>query len=190
VERELLTLLKLNDQKALEKLFDLYHKSLCLLAFKITRDKDQAKDIVQEVFIKLWKNRERLEITSSLFAYLKRATVNTALNYLEGATVLRNQPLEKSDLTFHSRDTTGQKLAYDELKEKADDAIQKLPVRTRTIFILIRTEEMSYKEVAEAVDISMKAVEKEMMKALRLLREALKDYLTPSILPLVANIFF
>lgn len=190
MEKELLALLKLNDQKALEKFFDLYHKSLCLLAFKICRDKDQAKDIVQEVFVKLWKNRQRLAITGSLFAYLKRATVNTALNYIEGPGVLRNQPLEKTDLTFHSRNITDQALAYDELKKKADDAIQKLPVRTRTIFILLRTEEMSYKEVAETVGISLKAVEKEMMKALRLLREALKDYLTPSILPLIANIFF
>ena len=190
MEKELIALLKINDQKAFGKFFELYHKSLCLLALKIVRDNDQAKDIVQEVFIKLWKNRQRLEIRGSLFAYLKRATVNTALNYIESPGVLRSQPLEKTDLTFHSRNATDQPLAYDELKQKADDAIQKLPVRTRTIFILIRSEEMSYKEVADSVGISMKTVEKEMMKALRLLREALKDYLTPSILPLIANIFF
>lgn len=190
MENELIALLKINDQEALKRLFDLYHHSLCLLAIKIVRDKDQAKDIVQEVFIKLWKNRERLEITGSLLAYLKRATVNTSLNYIESASVSKKQPLQKSDLTFYSRNNTDENLGYDELKRKADNAIEELPVRTRTIFILIRTEEMSYKEAAEAVGISMKAVEKEMMKALKLLREALKDYLTPTILPLVANLFF
>lgn len=185
-----MALLKTHDQKALKILFDLYHAPLCLLAFRMVGDKDQAKDIVQEVFIKLWKNRQRLDITCSLYAYLKRATVNTALNYIESTSRLKKESLEKSDLIAHARDTTDQKLAYDELKEKTDDAIRKLPPRTRTVFTLIRSEEMSYKEVAETLGISLKAVEKEMMRALKLLREALKDYLTPVIVPLVANLFF
>ncbi len=83
MEKELIALLKKDDQKALKTLFDQYHAALCGLANRIVKDKDQAKDIVQEVLIKLWKNRQQLAIASSLNAYLRRATVNTALNHLE-----------------------------------------------------------------------------------------------------------
>ena len=182
----MVTLLKTHDEKALKSLFELYHTSLCLLAYTIVKDNDQAKDIVQDVFIKLWKNRMSLEITSSLNAYLKRATVNSSINFIESGYVKNKHRLEKSNLTFYSRNTADQELTYDELKKRADDSIQNLPIRTRGVFTLIRSDEMTYKEVAETLGISVKAVEKEMMKALKLLREALKDYL-PSFMLLLAN---
>lgn len=68
--------------------------------------------------------------------------------------------------------------SYNELSVMAEKAIETLPARTRAVFQLIRLEGMSYREVAQHLDISEKAVEKEMMKALRMLRDMLKDYLT------------
>jgi RNA polymerase sigma-70 factor (ECF subfamily) len=189
LEQELIASLKSDDQKALKKLFELYHASLCSLAYTLTKDKDQSKDVVQDVFIKLWKNRQSLEITVSLYAYLKRATVNTAINYIEKTGRSNKQPIEKSDLTAYAQNTTDQDFSYNELKNKADEAICQLPSRTRAVFTLIRAEEMSYKEVADTLDISLKAVEKEMLKALKLLREALREYLPSSMILLAANIF-
>ena len=189
MENELVALLKTHDQKALKKLFDLYHATLCKLAYTLIKDQDLAKDIVQEVFIKLWKGRDKLEITISLQAYLKRATVNTALNYIESGKRLNKDTLDKADTLSHSLNTTYQEITFQELKDKADISIQMLPPRTRVVFTLIRTDEMSYKEVAEALNISTKAVEKEMMKALRLLREALKDYLPSVVLALMVYSF-
>jgi RNA polymerase sigma-70 factor, ECF subfamily len=78
-------------------------------------------------------------------------------------------------IASHSSD---QGLDAAELSMKAEKAILALPERTRLVYTLIRSEEMSYKEVANTLSISTKAVEKEMMKALRILREALKEYLT------------
>ena len=177
MERELITLLRRGDQRALQTLFDSYHASLCALACRLINDHERAKDIVQEVFIRLWKNRHQLEIKTSWNAYLKRATVNTALNHIKQASASRNLILEKTNLSSNLTQSSEQEFIYSELKKKADDEIEKLPPRTRTVFKLIRSEEMSYKEVAEVLDISIKAVEKEMMKALKLLREALRDYL-------------
>jgi RNA polymerase sigma-70 factor (ECF subfamily) len=190
MEEDVASLLNADDQNALNVLFEEYYSPLCLLAFKIVRDRDQAKDIVQEVFIKLWKSRHVLKITTSWKAYLKRATVNTALNYLESGYFQKKHPLEGADLSFYSGTTADEQHAYNELKKRSDEAIENLPLRTRTIFVLIRSDEMSYKEVAETLGISLKAVEKEMMKALQLLRTALRDYLPAATIPFLANIFF
>jgi len=186
-EKELIALIKDDDQKALKQLFDDWHYSLCLIAFRIVQDRDQAKDIVQEVFIKFWKNRKQLEIESSFGAYMKRATVNTALNHIKRIANFKKNELEKSNLSFFSGNSTDQTLNHQELIKKSEYAILKLPARTRIVFTLIRSEEMSYKEVAITLGISIKAVEKEMMKALKLLREALKEFLYTSILLLISG---
>lgn len=177
-EKRLINLLQQDGPSAVKELFDHYHAPLCQVSYRLVQDQDEAKDIVQEVFLKLWKNRQSLHIQTSLFAYLKRAVVNTSLNYLEKQKKLsREDVFENPSLqTLSGQDTDQQQLA-DELAQLAQKAIANLPPRTQAVFKLIRTEEMSYKEVAETLHISTKAVEKEMMKALRLLRQALKDYL-------------
>jgi RNA polymerase sigma-70 factor (family 1) len=175
-EKQLVTRIQNGDHAALKFLFTHYHTLLCRLASTLLKDPEQAKDVVQEVFIKFWRNRHNTKITTSLKAYLKRAVVNTSLNYLEQNKASLKLPVEKADQQ-HSADHPDTPHEYQELVTKVDVAIQQLPVRTRTVFTLIRSDEMSYKEVSESLDISVKAVEKEMMKALRLLREALKDYL-------------
>lgn len=179
-EKELLTLLKTDAPSALKVLFDLYHNSLCLLAYRFMKDRDVSKDIVQDVFLKFWNNRKTIEITFSLAAYLKRSVINACLNHLEKEQ--RNNKVQLTQISKHPLgNATDQAYAFDELSAQLDLAIARLPVRTRAVFILIRKEEMSYKEAADSLDISTKAVEKEMMRALKLLREMLKNFL-PAIL--------
>lgn len=176
-EKELISQLQQDKQSALKAIFDTYHSWLCQVSYAIVSDEEEAKDVVQEVFIKLWRNRKRLEIHSSLPAYLKRAAVNTSLNVLEKQKVLKKAVSEKFDQKKSGNNEVEQKLFSEELSLLAENAIQALPPRTKTVFTLIRSEEMSYKEVAGTLNISLKAVEKEMMKALRLLRKALREYL-------------
>jgi RNA polymerase sigma-70 factor (ECF subfamily) len=176
-EKNFSELLRKDDLSAIKYIFDAYHPGLCLLAYRILKDTDQAKDVVQDVFIKLWGNRHHLEITGSLNGYLRKATVNTALNFVRDSRRFNKQELEQTDLSAFGSNPTEEDIFYEELTQKANKAIDDLPVRTRIVFTLIRTEEMSYKDVADTLQISTKAVEKEMMKALRLLRDALKDHL-------------
>jgi RNA polymerase sigma factor (sigma-70 family) len=82
-EKRLIFLLQQDNTAAVEEIFARYHAALCQVSYRMVQDQDEAKDIVQEVFFKLWKNRKNLTIQSSLFAYLKRAVVNTSLNSLE-----------------------------------------------------------------------------------------------------------
>jgi RNA polymerase sigma-70 factor (ECF subfamily) len=176
-EKNFSELLRKGNLSAIKYIFDAYHPGLCLLAYRILKDTDQAKDVVQDVFIKLWGNRHDLEITGSLKAYLRKATVNTALNFVRSSRRFNKQELEQTDLSAFGANSTEEDIFYEELTQKANKAIDDLPGRTRIVFTLIRAEEMSYKGVAETLQISTKAVEKEMMKALRLLRDALKDHL-------------
>jgi RNA polymerase sigma-70 factor (ECF subfamily) len=132
---------------------------------------------VQEVFIKLWQKRKELTIDFSLEAYLKRAVVNTSINHLDRKQRITSLDASQAKFVQASENTVDQQQSFNELSVRIDYAIGKLPQRTQLVFKLIRFEEMSYKEVSEGLEISLKAVEKEMMKALRLLREALKDYL-------------
>ena len=176
-EKELITRLQQHDKQAVKVLFEKYHAGLCLKAYRIVGDPEDAKDVVQEVFVKLWKNSAALQIHTSLQAYLNRAVVNTSLNWLEKEKKFSKAGLEKAAEVPAAPFGVEQEQIAGELALQAEKSIQNLPPRTKAVFVLIRQEEMSYKQVAEALDISIKAVEKEMMKALRLLRDSLKDYL-------------
>lgn len=176
-EKEILDSLQKGERAALKLLYFNYHSALCQAAYNILKDEDDAKDMVQDVFLNLWINKENLNIQISLFAYLKKAVINTSLNFVEKHKKINKIELEKADLSAHGLNDTEQEENLNELNQKISNAIDLMPSRTRAVFSLIRFEEMSYKEVAIQLQISTKAVEKEMMKALRMLREALKDYL-------------
>ena len=170
-------LLRTGDQGALKSIFMKFHRDLCRVAYRILRDEDKSKDVVQEVFLKLWVKREQLDIKSSLSAYLRKAVVNTSINTLhESRSVVTRDTPELPEAVMAR--TPSDEHSYNELSVMAEKAIETLPARTRAVFQLIRLEGMSYREVAQHLDISEKAVEKEMMKALRMLRDMLKDYLT------------
>ena len=179
-EKQLLVLLKQDERSAIKAVFEKYHATLCYTAYRLLGDKDLAKDVVQDVFIKFWNSRASINITTSLAGYLKRSVINAAINQLE-----KDQRLAKVSIDKLSNHPEGTSADRDhrllEITSALEKAIAELPVRTRTIFILIRKEEMSYKEVSETLNISSKAVEKEMMKALRLLREMLREFLAIAI---------
>jgi RNA polymerase sigma-70 factor (ECF subfamily) len=178
------------DRQVFRQLFDTYHSRLYSLSFQMLRDSDKAKDVVQEVFIKVWNNREKISVTHSLEAYLKRSVINTTLNVIENEK--RHSFLSlfnPSSVALVDRQNQTLIDNADELRQTIDKAILSLPARTRAVFVLVRIEQMSYDQVSESLQISNKAVEKEMMKALRLLREQLKHFLTVSVIPTLAFIF-
>jgi RNA polymerase sigma-70 factor (ECF subfamily) len=185
-EREIISKLKKGDGAALQKLFMAYHPALCQLAYRFMQDREQSKDLVQDVFIKLWNSRDTLQITATVGGYLKKAVVNTCLNAIERNQRQRKVSLDDLKVDPHMRSSEDE-YQYRELETRLSTAIEKLPVRTRAVFTLIRFDEMSYQEASEMLSISTKAVEKEMMKALRLLRESLHDYLPAAILAIILN---
>jgi RNA polymerase sigma-70 factor (ECF subfamily) len=176
-EQNLLRELGRGEQSALDSLFRLHYAYLCRAVYRVLPDSHRAEDLVQEVFLDLWRKRDRLQINQSVRAYLRRAAVNKTLNFI------RDQKLavaDESQLPYDLRtDEAGaqQQLQVAELQAEIDQAIQGLPERCRIIFGLSRFEDMSNQAIADALGISVKTVENQMTKALRLLKVALARHL-------------
>lgn len=171
-------LLAKKDEPAFEQVFKTHFKSLHAYAFTILKDEAEAEEMVQQVFFKLWERSENLSISGSVTAYLYRAVHNECLNYLKHLKVRSNYHLHVAYSMKNQSDNAGKKIAADELEKKIHTAMNELPEQCRTIFQLSRFEEMKYREIADKLDISVKTVENQMGKALKLLRQKLVDFLS------------
>ncbi len=178
-DQELLLLLEENGELAIERIFKQYFAEMALAAHRLLQDESMAKDIVQDVFFKFWTNRDQLNIQSSLKGYLKRSCVNAALDYLRKKKNFRK--VESDDILVQSPSSmrnAAQNLETEELQAKVNRAIDSLHPKCRTVFILSRKEELTYREIAERLDISVKTVESHMGTALKKLRVLLKPHLS------------
>jgi len=174
-------------KRKFEILFREYFTGLCYFARKYTGDLDTAKEIVHGVFLRIWENRSEFDWDKPAKSYLFTSVYNRSLNYIrdnsrfisqEGATALNLT----ADESVYS-DT----LETAELESRIKLALQRLPEKCREVFELSRFEEKKYAEIAKQLDISVKTVETQMSKALHILREELKDYLTIFIVMLLKN---
>ncbi|MCB0522146.1 MAG: RNA polymerase sigma-70 factor [Lewinellaceae bacterium] len=160
----------------METMFREYYPFLCKAIIRVLPDAHLAEDLAQDVFFDIWNKRENFSINTSLQAYLRRAGINRALNYIRDRKIRWDDEekiaFQASNLTDASR-----KIEGEELKQKIEEAINQLPERCRLVFTLSRFEEMSYQEIADQLGISIKTVENQMSKALRILREAFDEEL-------------
>jgi RNA polymerase sigma-70 factor (ECF subfamily) len=175
VEADLLHLQKEDETRFIELLFKHYYSPLCRTVNRIVRDTDAAEDLVQDVFMKVWNNRQTLEINVSMKSYLYRSAINSALNYLEKNK--RQSPLEEVSFSEPSANNTEEWMNAAEVQQRVHEATEALPPACKTIFILSRHENMSYKEIADTLQISPKTVENQMGKALKHFREYLNAYI-------------
>ncbi|ANI90281.1 hypothetical protein A9P82_13855 [Arachidicoccus ginsenosidimutans] len=158
-----------------EQLFKENFKSLSAYANTFLKDVEAAKEIAQTVFYKLWIKRESISIEYSMSAYLYKSIHNECMNYIKHGKVktayLKEMKHEENIVISDERTTER------ELRKKINDVIKRLPEQCATIFCMSRFEELKYKEIAERLGISIKAVEKQITKALKILRVELKEYL-------------
>ncbi len=172
---QILELLNNQDEKGIEVLFKKYYEPLCLSGYRYIRDKQTIEDLVQELFFDLWKKRAGINVKSSLGSYLRTAVRNRALNYIKAQRI--DFADEDEIVSFTSEDTNSQEdLETIELETFINGVIDSLPEKCRMVFVLSRHEELSYKEIAEKLDISTKTVENQISKALKILREQLQRY--------------
>lgn len=161
------------DISGFEALFQVNYRPLCASAYRIVQNKDIAEDIVQDVFIKLWEKRNSLTISTSLKAYLFQSVINQSINYNKKH---RNAQIRESLFIASiglDTDTTTEQIDYKETSIRIDAAIKSLPQACRMVFVLSRYEHLSYKQIGEQLRISVKTVENQMTKALKLLRDRL-----------------
>ncbi len=170
--------IKNGDEYSFELLFRKYYVRLCGFANKFLNDPEEAREIVQDVFLGLWEEREDIRPEDSLNSYLFRITQNKSINKLRRRRVeskytgiLQLVYVENIELSPYDS------LLVNELDNEIITAVGKLPVKCREIFDLSRMEGLRYSEIAKMLQISVKTVEAQMSKALKILRLELKDYL-------------
>ena len=180
-DQALLDAIRGGDEPAFDTIFRAYYPALCNYARNLTDgDMDDAEDVVQQTFVKLWEQRAQLSVQWSVKAYLYKSVHNRCLNRLRDA---RTRDRYKEYNAFALEQTTRDNIpgAAQELDQRLRAALETLPPQCRQVFDLSRFEELKYREIADQLQISVKTVESHMGKALRLMREQLSDWLAVGI---------
>lgn len=184
-EQEWLSALRAGDERALRHIFDRHYSLLLADIHRIVPDEDACQDLAQEIFVDLWRKRDELDIHTSLRAYLRRAAANRAINYLkssrrfvsdESGGIEKTADSSQADIQYKSEQESLEKALY--------AAIDTLPEKCRAIFALSRFERLSHREIAEQLGISVKTIENQITKAMKILRETLVRHaeLSPAVI--------
>jgi RNA polymerase sigma-70 factor (family 1) len=163
---------QMGEQDAVRMLFESYYSDLCRFALQWVKDADETEEIVQRFFVELWEKRLQTEIEITFRSYAFAAVRNRCLNFIKHQKVVA----EHQTYMKH-QNQQGYEMSHPEMDAVIQRAIQKLPEQCGRVFVLVKIDGLKYAEVAEKLGISTKTIENHMTKALRLLREELKDYL-------------
>lgn len=174
-DEELTALLKSGDHAAFTEIYNRYWKKMFTLAGQKIDDLDEAQEIVQQIFVNLWKRREELDIRSSLASYIAVSVKYRVINALDKRYV-RKKHLDNLPFSIVD-DSTVELLEFDEMKMRIADIVSKLPEKCRLVFVLSRDEGLSQKQIAEKLGISDKTVESHLRKAIKTLRNGLNSFI-------------
>lgn len=182
----------LNSKSEFREIFKRYYQPLYHLSSYYIDNQDEAKGVVQEAFIKLWEVRAELSPDSNIKNFLFTLVKNNCLNILKRRQMLlkHHEQIRKLELRYHYESlnrVTDDYLDFKEAEARISAAVKKLPEHCREVFEMSRFQNMKNREIADKLGISQKAVEARMTKALKILRNELKDYLP---LVLLAASFF
>ena len=176
IDSETIKQFKADDMSAFDIIYRKYSQKLYRFAYSIIKVKPDAEGIVHEVFIKVWKNRNKIDEYLSFESYLFTITYNTTISFIRKK-VKENKYTEylKSIQNPSIQNTIIPEIEYKELKDKSEKIIGLLPPRQKQIYKLSREEELTYKEIAAKLSISVNTVETHMERALKSIRKKLGD---------------
>ncbi len=174
-DSDIIRRIRQGDKQEFEKLFRSSYVSLVRYAKTLLRDHDTAEEVVQELFFRLWQNRQSLKIESSLNGYLFRSVHNRSLHYIEHQQVVSRHAGEVAARSEPASEPVTDAIYYNELQARVARVLERLPDRCRMIFRMSRFEGLKYNEIADKLAVSLKTVESDMGKALREFRKALAE---------------
>ena len=177
-ELEWVARIRAGDAAAFERVFRTYHPGLCTFAYRYVRSRDVAQELVQDVFAKLWEDRQRLSLRDCFKNYLYTAVRNRAISHLRHDVVERRCIADPSEHHDSDGGNEGElRLEAEELEAVVERVLRQLPERCRVALALRWQRHMTYAEVAEAMGISVKTVEIHIGRGLAALREAYRGLL-------------
>jgi RNA polymerase sigma-70 factor (ECF subfamily) len=174
---QLFVTLQAGDITAFEMIFKTYYQPLCNYAYSFVHDRDEAEEIVQATFLSVWEKKDNLTIHTGVKPYLYAMVRNAALNVLKHEKIKQQHATVELAVAERSTESVTRTVMASELEDRIYKALNKLPEQCRLVFKLSRFEELKYAEIADQLNISIKTVENQMGKALKIMREQLKDYL-------------
>jgi RNA polymerase sigma-70 factor, ECF subfamily len=172
-EKEIIRRIRNGDKGEFESLFRSSYVSLVRYAKTLIKDHDTAEEIVQDLFFRLWQDKGKLNIESSLNGYLFRAVHNRCLHHIEHNKVIERHAEEMLYRQKEDQESPSDILNYKELQDKIARILERLPAKCGRIFTMSRFEGLKYTEIAEKLSVSVKTVEANMGKALKEFRKEL-----------------
>jgi RNA polymerase sigma-70 factor (family 1) len=173
-DSELLTLLKQGDAPAFDILYNRYWDRVLHLAYRKTGNLMEAENIIQDVFVSLWKRRDSLNINGEFSAYLFVSVKYRVLKVLARQASERSVSIELAGEMLD--DSTQEYLAFEEIRERLEVLVYQLPEKSRLVYQL-KSEDKSYKEIAAELNITEKAVDAHLLRVRRKLRIELGSFL-------------
>ena len=178
-ETEMISRCQQGDQEALKEIFDKYHKKVYRIAYGVVRQREEALDIVQEVFIKLFHSIKNFKGRSHFYTYLYRMVMNTAIDHARktGKQIISSLDQEGSFQPSDDLEKGPERiLLQKELEERVKLAMDKLPAEQRAALIFRDVEGLSYQEMAETMGCSIGTVMSRLHYGRKRMQELLKDY--------------
>ena len=174
INPEIIKQLKRGSEAAFEALYDLFSAKIFSVAMRLGASTEDAEEVVQEVFLKLWTNRANINEELSINAYLLTITKNTVINRhkKQAYETAYKKYLEKQDL--HSFMGTEEQVHYSDFEQLAQNFIQKLPTQQKEIFVLAKKQNLSSKEIAEKLNLSVRTVENQVYRATKKIKTEFK----------------
>ena len=176
-DNELLLALNQGESAAYTELYERYKQVLLKHAYRILHDEDEAMDVVQDCFEKLWKQSNALEIKTSLKSYLYTMVRNRTLDMINKSRHREEYVVSLADYVQVYRPVTEETVLFRELTNRIEEEVKNLPTRMRQIFELSRFEGLSQREIAEEMDISENTVKSTINRVLKVLRGKLTSLL-------------
>jgi len=169
--------IKQNDEFAFREIYDRYKYRVFSFAARYLNEKSEIEEIIQEIFVKLWKTRHRIKEDLPLHNYLFTITKNTILHKKQKQ--LNEQKYLEYARTFYSMQYfhTQEEVEFRELEKIVESSVEKLPPKRKEVFLLNRIDGLTYKEIADKTNLSLKTVEAHIRLALQDLRRMLEEYL-------------
>lgn len=174
-DEELIVLIQQDDSIAFEALYDRYWKKLYYQAARKTNSLEDAQEIVQNIFASLWLRRHQLQIESNLASYLAVAVKYKIFKYL--AQQYKKEAFRKDTAWIDFDNSTQDWLQFEELRVRLEQLISELPEKCQLIFKLSREDGLTYKQIAERMNISVKTVETQLSRALKKIRAGIQRFL-------------